>query len=188
MKRLLAGLAVATMMLLVARPAAAGTSQVSGNQTPVPPGHACIAGNPSSLATYTMDGSLIGCWYTDDIIFREQPSGTTQATGHEHFVGCLDLGRDGSCTGDPSGTLSFSFQFSGKFDPVTLAEIRGRCQHPVVSGTDGFADARGVITFKDDVATGIAAYRGNISLTSDLSVPASEIRTRTRSDRAPPGC
>jgi hypothetical protein len=47
---------------------------------------------------------------------------------------------------------------------VTFAEIRGRCQHPIVSGTGGFATASGVITFKDDVTTGIAPYRGNIRL------------------------
>ena len=143
--------------------ALAGTIQVSGDQTPVGPGDPCIAGDPSSLATYTMDGSLVGCWYSDDFTFREQPSGNAQATGHEHFVGCLDLGRDGSCVGDPTGTLSFSFQFSGKYD-ATFAEIRGRCHHPVVSGTGGFSAASGVINFKDDVATGIATYTGNIML------------------------
>jgi hypothetical protein len=144
--------------------ALAGTIQVSGDQTPVVPGDPCIAGDPSSLGTFTMDGSLIGCWYTDDLTFREQPSGNAQATGHEHFVGCLDLGGDGSCVGDPTGSLSFSFQFSGKYDTVTFAEIMGRCHHPVVSGTGGFEDATGVINFKDDVATGIAAYTGNIML------------------------
>lgn len=151
-----------TGLTLLAGPSMAGTTRVSGDQTPVAPNDPCIAGDPSSLATYTMDGGLIGCWYTDDATYREQPSGTAQATGHEHFVGCLDLGGNGDCAGDPSGSLSFSFQFSGKFDTETFAEIRGRCQHPVVSGTGGFADASGVITFQDDVSTGIAPYTGNI--------------------------
>lgn len=164
MKTSIAVAALVAVLTLVGGPAVAGTTHVSGKQTPAAPEDPCIAGDPSSLATFTMDGSLIGCWYTDDLTFREQPSGTSQATGHEHFVGCLDRGRDGSCIGDPSGTLSFSFQFSGKFDTVTFAEIRGRCQHPVVSGTGGFADAGGVINFKDDVSTGIAAYTGNIRL------------------------
>jgi hypothetical protein len=151
-------------LTFVAAPAFAGTTQVSGNQTPVAPNDPCIAGDPNSLGTYTMDGSLIGCWYTDDFTFREQPSGNAEATGHEHFVGCLDLGGDGSCTGDPSGTLSFSFQFSGRYDTVTFAEIRGRCHHPVVSGTGGFEGAGGELNFKDDVATGIASYTGNVRL------------------------
>jgi hypothetical protein len=149
---------------LVAAPAFGGTTQVAGNQTPAAPNDPCIAGDPNSLGTFTMDGSLIGCWYSDDFSFREQPSGNAEATGREHFVGCLDLGGDGSCSGDPSGTLSFSFQFSGKYDIVTLAEIRGRCHHPVVSGTGGFEDAGGVINFKDDVTTGVATYTGNIML------------------------
>lgn len=49
------------------------------------------------------------------------PSGEIQATGTEHFIGCLDLDADGSSTGDPSGSLAFTYRFSGKFDPVTLA-------------------------------------------------------------------
>jgi hypothetical protein len=160
----IAAAALVTGLALAAEPATAGTTRVSGNQMPVARDDPCVAGDPSSLATYTMDGSLIGCWYTDDAEFREQRSGTAQGTGHEHFVGCLDLGGDGSCSGDPFGTLYFSFQFSGKFDSVTFAEIRGRCSHPVVTGMGGFAGAGSVINFKDDVATGIASYAGNIRL------------------------
>ena len=159
-KKLIALITLATVMLLVGAPAnAAGAAQVAGNQTPV---ESCD-GDSSTLGTYVMDGSLIGCWFADSFDnVREHASGTLQITGTEHFEGCLDLGGDGMCSGDPEGTLSFSFQFSGKFDLVTFAEIRGRCQHPIVSGTGGFATASGVITFKDDVTTGIAPYRGNI--------------------------
>lgn len=165
MKQLVAmiGLAMA-LTLAVATPVSAGIAQVSGNQIPAGSGDPCIAGDPSSLATFTMDGSLIGCWYTDEFAFREHPSGTVQATGHEHFVGCLDLGSHGACTGDPSGRLDFSFQFTGKFDTVTFAEIRGRCHHPIVSASGGFDGAAGVLMFKDDVSTGIATYTGHVTL------------------------
>ena len=162
-ERLLAFLAVTSAILsaLAAPASAAGAGQVSGNQAPV----ATCEGDSSALGTYVMDGSLIGCWFTDSFdVVREHASGTVQITGTEHFDGCLDLGGDGTCSGDPDGTLSFSFQFSGKFDLVTFAEIRGRCQHPIVSGTGGFGTASGVIMFRDDVATGIAPYRGNIRL------------------------
>jgi hypothetical protein len=160
-KKLIALVTVLAVALLVAAPASAeGAGQVSGNQTPV-----AACDGSTSLGTYAMDGSLIGCWFTDSFdVVREHASGTVQVTGTEHFDGCLDLGGDGSCSGDPEGTLSFSFQFSGKFDLVTSAEIRGRCQHPILSGTGGFATASGVITFKDDVVTGIAPYRGNVRL------------------------
>jgi hypothetical protein len=49
---------------------------------------------------------------------------------------------------------------------ITLAEIHGRCQHPIVAGTGDLAGARGVITFKDNVATGSSAYRGPITISN----------------------
>jgi len=163
-KSSIAFLAIETAMLVAvagAAPAGAANTRVSGNQTP-DLGATCPE---TSLGTYTMDGGLVGCWYTDDIsVVREHPSGAVQLKGTEHFVGCLDLGGDASCTGDPSGLIRFAFQFSGTFDLDTFAEIRGRCEHLVVSGTGDFTDAGGVITFKDDVTTGIATYSGNVRL------------------------
>ena len=117
-----------------------------------------------------MTGSLVGCWYTDTFVTHAaQPNGTPggaiQATGVEHFVGCLDVDGDGTCSGgDPTGTLAFTYQFSGMFDTVTFAEIHGRCQHPIVSGTGGFGGAKGVVTFKDDVANGTSLYRAHLTL------------------------
>src|SRR5437660_1264321 len=106
---------------------------------------------------YTMDGGLVGCWYTDDIDFagmRSHPSGTTQASGHEHFVGCVDRDANGTCDAtDPSGSLFFAFTFTGKYNPTSGAEIHGRCHHAVTSGTEDFATASGIINFTDDIAT-----------------------------------
>jgi hypothetical protein len=114
-------------------------------------------------------GSSDAGWYTDTLNFRGNPvgapSGTIQATGTEHFAGCLDLDTDGSCTGDPHGTLAFTFQLSAKFEPVPpFSEIHGRCQHPILSGTGDLAGATGVITFKDDVANSTAPYSGHVTL------------------------
>jgi hypothetical protein len=120
-----------------------------------------------------MTGSLVGCWYTDTFVVHPAqpdgtPSGEIQATGTEHFIGCLDLDADGSCTGDPSGTMGFTYQFTGKFD--ALGEIHGRCQHPITpgSGTGVFTGASGVITFNDDIGddanNGCASYRAQIKL------------------------
>jgi hypothetical protein len=148
---------VCVAALVTAAPAGASTVQVSGLQTVVDP----VAG------TFEMEGSLIGTWYTLSFEVRGlHPSGTIQATGTELFVGCLDLDADGACAaGDPSGTLSLEMKFSGKFVlPDFLVELHGRCQHPIVSGTDGFADATGVIHFKDIPPGGIATYTGHISL------------------------
>jgi hypothetical protein len=153
--------------LAAAAPASAATLQVAGVQSaPLSSSDPCF--DPSALTSYSIAGGLVGCWYTDTLVIHPaQPSGTLsgtiQATGTEHFVGCLDLDGDGACTtGDPSGTLQFSYQFSGKFDPLTGAEIHGRCQHPITSGTGDFAGASGVITFKDDATNGTSLYGGHL--------------------------
>ena len=155
-------LSSATLIIMaVAAPAEAAVTRVTGLQIP-DLGNVCPE---TSIGTFTMEGGLIGCWYTDEFsTVREHPSGAVQITGTEHFVGCLDQELDGSCGGDAAGTLSFAFQFSAKFDLVTLAEIRGRCEHLVVSGTRDFEDAGDVITFKDDVSTGIASYSGAVRI------------------------
>jgi hypothetical protein len=125
--------------------------------------------DPNAVASYVIGGGLVGCWSTDTFVTHSAqpngtPSGTIQATGTEHFVGCLDVDADRSCMHDPSGSLAFTYQFSGKFDPATGAEIHGRCQHPIVSGTGDFADASGIISFKDDVANSTSLYTGHVAL------------------------
>ena len=164
-------LALATLIggfaLVGAAPASAATFRVSGVQSAPVSSGPCF--DPNAVTSYVMAGGLVGCWYTDTLVIHPAqpngtPSGTIQATGTEHFVGCLDLDADGSCTGDPSGTLTFTYQFSGKFDPVTGAEIHGRCQHPIVSATGDLAGASGVINFKDDVANGTSLYTGHVAL------------------------
>jgi hypothetical protein len=169
--RLLAFLAVTVgLASVVAAPASAATVQVAGVQS-APLDTVVCPFQTAGLPAYTMAGGLIGCWYTDTIVTHAAqpngtPSGEIQATGTEHFDGCLDLNGDGRCDdGDPTGTLAFTYQLSIKLDPGTGAEIHGRCHHPIVpgSGTDGFTGATGVITFKDDVANGTAPYRGHIT-------------------------
>ena len=92
-----------------------------------------------------------------------------QATGHgtaqrRHVtVMFCDL-VDSTPLAEPHGTLSFAFTFTGQFDVTTEAEIRGRCHHPIVSGTEDFAGATGVLNFNDDVANGTAPYKGHIKL------------------------
>jgi hypothetical protein len=139
-----------------------GASVVRGTQTPVTSGP-CFS--DAAFGSYTMTGGLIGCWYTDTLVLEGlQPSGTVQLSGTEHFAGCLDLGGDGTCSaGDPAGTFSTTFTFSAKYDELGN-EIHGRCHHPIVSGTGGFANATGVIHFTDDVTTGDSYFTGPISV------------------------
>jgi len=179
-----AGLSV---LVLIAQPAAASVISVSGIQAFASPsdpfGAACIAADPvpgGAPFVFTMSGSLVGCWYVVDVVDKFQDNGALQQTGHELFVGCVDSGGDGSCSSDPSGTLSFSYVFTGKFDPVTFEEIKGRCHHHVDEGTDGFAQASGVINFKDDVEAGIATYNGNLKLASPSNTTST---SRSRAGR-----
>jgi hypothetical protein len=194
MRRHIGVLAVAaslSVLGLIAQPAAASVISVSGSQAFASPGDpggaACIAADPvpgGAPAVLTMSGSLVGCWYLVDLIDKFQDNGALQETGHELFVGCVDSGSDGSCSGDPTGTLSFSFVFTGKFDPMTFEEIKGRCHHHVDEGTDGFAQASGVINFKDVVEAGIATYNGNLKLASASNTTATN-RSRTLRAAAP---
>lgn len=194
MKRRTGALAVAaslSLLVLIAQPAAGSVISTSGSQAFASPGDpvgaACIAADPvpgGAPFVFTMSGSLVGCWYSVDLIDKFQDNGTLQETGHELFVGCIDSGGDGSCSGDPTGTLSFSYVFTGKFDPVTFEEIKGRCTHHVDEGTGGFAQASGVINFKDDVEAGIATYNGNLKLASASNTTATN-RSRTLRAAAP---
>ena len=156
-------LSVAALLLAVlAMPASAGTTQVSGigvfDTECLPP----VGSPPVDLGDYPpikLTGSLYGCWYTYVESSKFNRSGTYQETGTEIFVGCLD---SGAC-----GTFETTYTFTGKYVDETFAEeIHGRCHHPLAggTGTGGFAGAKGLINFKDDVATPKFDYRGHISL------------------------
>jgi hypothetical protein len=147
--------AVAAGALAIAGTAGAGGGniQLSGLQTPI------------SADSYVMSGDLVGLWYTTSFILDGfQPSGTLQGHGTELYVGCIDSDHDGFCEpGEPDGTLDFAFNFSGKYDTVTFAEIHGRCHHEITGGTGDFEHASGVLEFKDDPVTGCADYKGHIA-------------------------
>ena len=161
----LAAALAAASCFVVAAPASASQNQVSGIQAPGGTAPAC--GDTS--ASFTMTGGLVGCWYEDS---GTQTKGQVTASGlylyhfsgQEHFTGCLDVDGDGRCSSDdPSGTLYFTFTFTGQFEATPpYPEIRGRCHHPIVSGTGDFAGATGVINFKDDVSNGTSPYMGHV--------------------------
>ena len=140
-------------------PASAGTMLVSGigvfNSDCQPP----VGSPPSDLGDYPpieLSGELVGCWYTYVSASKFNPSGTYVEQGTEIFVGCLN----GSC-----GTFDTTYTFTAKYVDDTFAEeIHGRCHHPIVGGTGDFAEAKGVILFKDDVVNLKYDYRGHISL------------------------
>ncbi|MET0513596.1 MAG: hypothetical protein ABW135_18165 [Thermoleophilaceae bacterium] len=148
--------ACAAAVLAAAAPAGAKTHAVSGKQIVV----------NEEAGTSKMRGGLIGAWALTS--FEElETSPWYHAKGTETFKGCLDRRRDRSCKGDPSGTLSFTFEFWGLFaseDPAS--QVWGACWHPVVSGTGDFAGAQGVLVFADTPTHGglKTRYIGNITL------------------------
>ncbi len=144
------------------------TTQVDGIQTLI------SFGNPFDPAddVYRMEATVTAARHSSARGTRGRSSpessrrpGSTTATGTEEFDGCLDANGDGSCgAGEPAGTLSFNYKFSGKYDPITFAQQHGRCHHPITGGTGDFARASGVLRFKDDPAIGCSYYSGHLTL------------------------
>ena len=149
----------ASVLAVLAMPASAGTTQVSGiavfNDACQPPVGSPPA-DPGDYAPIDLSGSLVGCWYTYVSESKFNRSGTYQEKGTEIFVGCMN----GIC-----GTFETTYTFTAKYVDDTFAEeIHGRCHHPIVSATGDFAGAKGVIDFKDDVVNLKFDYRGQVSL------------------------
>jgi hypothetical protein len=155
---------------------AASTGAASANRTIQVAGIQRLVsiGDPFDPADdlYSMEGygdgrpALVGGWKTTSFSYGViTPSGVVTGTGTEEFDGCLDANGDGACgASEPTGTLDFSFEFSGKYDPITFAQQHGRCHHPITGGTGSFAAATGVLHFKDDPATGCSYYSGHVKL------------------------
>jgi len=154
--RALGALAAAATALAIASPAGAATVPISGTQTVV----------DENAGTFKMHGSLVGDWAITS--FNELATAPVfHATGTERFAGCLDRGHDGSCGGDPSGTLKFTIDYSALFDPPgSQSLVWGACLHPVTGGTGAFTGARGVIVMADTpTAEGVStSYIGNLTL------------------------
>jgi hypothetical protein len=146
----------ASVFAVLAMPASAGTTQVSG--IGVFKHLVSTAGRestcqPGDYPPIDLSGSLDGCWYTYVSASKFNPSGTYIEQGTEIFVGCLN--------GTTCGTFETTYTFTGKYTDDTFAEeIHGRCEHAIVGGTGDFADAKGAIKFKDDVVNLKFDYRG----------------------------
>lgn len=172
MRRAFCVLALATLVVGLAVPAAnAGQVQVSGVQTALPDE---LIGTVYTLRSeVTADSGkagLDGQWYTPvfDVATNTELSTcklqkkTVQCRGTEWFDGFLDRDGDGvEDDGEPSGTLTFSFEYSGS------ASGNGRCHHPITGGTEDFEFATGQLTFKDRIgACGelVTTYKGHIDV------------------------
>ena len=134
MRRIIVGLLGSAIVLVLAAPVSAATTQISGvgvfDSTgecgPPPKGYADFTD-----FTMVMTGGLEGCWYTKIETSSDSgaPSGVYLETGEEIFVGTLN--------GGPPGTFTTTYKFESQWDPdvSTGSEVHGRCQHPIVKGS-----------------------------------------------------
>jgi hypothetical protein len=135
-------LGTAIAVSLLANPAVAAT--VSGEQF-------AVAGQQTNVnekaGTAKMRGGLLGDWKLTS--FKETAKKPViMAKGTESFKGCIDRQLDGSCAGDPSGTMTFKFRYWGKFGSGDQLEL-GTCAHPVTGGSGDFAGASGFLMMVD---------------------------------------
>jgi hypothetical protein len=146
--------AAAALAFAVVPASAAGNTQIAGAGVFDEDG---VCTEQPSFFTMTMTGDLVGCWYTNTLeVTQSTPSGVYQERGTETFVGCL-------ADGTTCGTFSTTYTFTAKY-AADGSEIHGRCEHPIASGTGGFAGITGRVDFKDDVVTGVAYFRGHVNL------------------------
>lgn len=144
--------AAAASAAAVSAAAAPGTTQVSGLM--VPDGQGACTGDPGAQIAYVVSGTLSGCWYGDTIVFEHSSAaGGFLASGTEQFQGCLGADR--------CGVFYTTFTFTAKY--VGDVEVHGRCHHPIVGGSGGFAGASGVINMHD-LPDGCSLYAGHVSL------------------------
>lgn len=155
-RRMVALAGCAVLALAIAAPASAKTHKLSGTQKVI----------DEEAGTYKMRGSLLGSWAVTS--FKKVPDPIYyHGRGTELFEGCLDRARDRSCKRDPSGSLSFTFDYWALFaseDPDSL--VWGACWHPIVEGTGDFAGAKGVVMMVDTpTGKGVKTrYIGNLTL------------------------
>ncbi|WP_276501243.1 hypothetical protein [Terrimonas pollutisoli] len=119
--------------------------------------------SPGQGAAYaiSMTGDIEGCLYTFVDDFECSPSGTYREVGREHFVGTYN-----GASGEFWTTYKFEAKYEGCAENGSYvgAEIKGRCQHPIVegSGTGVFEGVTGRIDFKDEIEAGNYPYRGHL--------------------------
>jgi hypothetical protein len=166
-KLLVAAAVAAVAAISVTVPALAATYRVSGEQ---------IVDNPSGTKSH-VTGGLVGQWRLTS--FKQTAKKPLiRARGTEKFVGCIDVALDGNCTGDPTGTMKFSFRYWAKAGSGNTIAW-GSCWHPVVSGTGDFAGATGVLTMVDTPqadGTVRTDYIGNITIGGAASAARAAVR------------
>ena len=121
----------------------------------------CDYESQGAVYAIRMTGDLQGCLYAFIDDFECSPSGTYREEGREFFVGTYN---------GQTGTFWTTYKFEARYEGCSEngaplgAEIFGRCQHPIVtgSGTGVFNGVTGQINFKDDIEAANFPYRGQL--------------------------
>jgi len=135
-----------------------GATQISGVGYYATTGECDYVSQGAAFAL-KMTGNLEGCLYTFIDDFECSPSGTYREEGREYFVGTHN---------GQSGTFWTTYKFEARYENCNGgplgAEIFGRCQHPIVtgSGTGVFNNVSGQLNFRDDIEAGNFPYRGQL--------------------------
>lgn len=122
----------------------------------------CNSAAQGAAYSISMTGDIEGCLYTYVDDYECSPSGTYREVGREYFVGTYN---------GVSGSFWTEYKFEAKYEGCAEngsyigAEIKGRCQHPIVkgSGTGVFDGATGRVAFKDDIEAGNYPYRMHLN-------------------------
>ena len=145
-----------------------------------------------SKGMFRMSGSLVGDWnVTAFKVEYGDTDGRFVGSGKELFKGCYDTDRSGACdSGEPSGTLRFTFVYWANYKPGTETLIKGQCIHPVVGGTGGFARAKGVIHMIDTpTKAGVrTTYTGALTAPGISTASAQPSAERELASRVKGGC
>ena len=153
---------------------AAGAATVSGEQFAVA-GKQTIVNEKTS--TYKMTGGLLGEWKITS--FKETARKPVfKGKGTESFKGCIDRQLDGSCNGDPSGTMTFKFRYWAKITADDAVQL-GTCAHPVTGGSGDFAGASGFLMMVDTPIKKAPFIETNYEGVITLSGAASSARVST---------
>jgi hypothetical protein len=138
--------------------AAMAAPGIPGKDRPSGPTIVLVRGRQHTVddqGRYWMSGNLIGRW---TVLTAETLPGyaipeapwTLVQTGQERFDGCIDQNHSKHCdSDDPLGALSFHYVAWIRYEPNTGRLIEGNCVHPITSGSQDFAGARGVLTMHD---------------------------------------
>jgi hypothetical protein len=156
------GLTLIAVLAGLAMAAPSGAVHVSGEQFSVT-GKQTPTGNEE---VFRMSGGLVGKWeITSFKTVAVKP--VFRGKGTESFNGCIDVKGDGSCAGDPSGTMKFSFRYWAQLDQDGKVQL-GTCAHPVTGGSGDFANATGFLMMVDTPISKppftVTHYQGTITL------------------------